>query len=214
MLGFGLPTGRVDLSAIPLSMGYPTGDTRNDPNLYDDRILRQARNAAGKQSAQPALNTAGGLSFPGYVPTSTNTAAGANLSYGKNVPKSSPGLSGLFGVSSVADFIATASSGVPIDTRKNPDMYDDQILRTNRNQQSSSPWPEVHTANVDGGASNISGLKSAAQAIFERIGGTGDPDLQAIPVSYGGDQGAGNSNFLVIAGLAAAAGLAYLAFAK
>lgn len=206
-LSFGnlIPSSSVKM---PFSLGYPVGDTRNNPAVYDDEILRRARNtSAGQPNAKKATNALP-LSYGSTVPKYTDPfASGANLSYGSAVPT---GKSTTSFFPSAKDFLSLASFGFEAgDTRnEHPDVYDDAILRAGR---AVDPIPKVSTGNIDGGTSTLSTLKNLAKTALANMGSSGDGEI--IQASYGGDNG-GGINPLWIAGAAVAAGAVYYMAAK
>lgn len=206
-LSFGnlIPSSSVKM---PFSLGYPVGDTRNDPSVYDDEILRRARKtSAGQPNAKKATNALP-LSYGATVPKYSDPfASGANLSYGNAVPK---GKSTTSFFPSAKDFLSLASFGFEAgDTRnEHPDVYDDAILRRGREIEAI---PKVSTGNIDGGSDTLSTLKGLAKAALANMGSSGDGEV--IQASYGGDSG-GGINPLWIAGAAVAAGAIYYVAAK
>lgn len=208
-LSFGnlIPSSSVKM---PFSLGYPVGDTRNNPSVYDDEILRRARNtSAGQPNAKKAQNPSPVLSYGSTVPKYSDPfASGQNLSYGSAVPKSKTTTSFF---PSAKDFLSLASFGFEAgDTRnENPDVYDDAILRAGR---AVDPIPKVSTGNIDGGSSTLSVLKGLAQSALANMGSSGDGEI--IQASYGGDDSGGGINPLWIAGAAVAAGAVYYMAAK
>lgn len=194
-------------ATIPFSLGLPVGDTRADKSIYDDGILRAARNTS---SVGPVAKTATNvpLSFGTSVPKYSDPfASGQNLSYGSAAPSGGTMVSSLFGTAS--DFLSLASFGSDEgDTRNIPGVYDDGILRAGRQV---SPIPAVHTATIDGGTGMMSVLKDAAKSALAGMGNSGDGDL--VPVQYSNAEG-GGINPLWIAGAAIGAGVLYFALAK
>ncbi len=207
-LSFGnlIPSGTVKM---PYSLGYPVGDTRNNPAIYDDAILRAARtNSAGQPNAKAASNALP-LSYGSTVPKYSDPfASGQNLSYGGAV-QSDKKTTSLF--PSVSDFLSLASFGFEAgDTRnENPGVYDDAILRAGR---AVDAIPKVSTGNIDGGTSTLSNLKNLAKAALANMGSSGDGEI--VQASYGGVDGSGSINPLWIAGAAIAAGAIYYVAAK
>lgn len=189
-------------------LGYPVGDTRNNPAVYDDEILRRARKTtAGQPNAKRATNSLP-LSFGSTVPKYSDPfASGANLSYGSAVPA---GKSTTSFFPTAKDFLSLASFGFEAgDTRnERPDVYDDAILRAGRAVEAI---PKVSTGNIDGGTSTLSTLKNLAKTALANMGSSGDGEI--IQASYGGDNG-GGINPLWIAGAAVAAGALYYVAAK
>lgn len=207
-LSFGnlIPSSSVKM---PFSLGYPVGDTRNDPSVYDDEILRRARNtSAGQPNAKSASNALP-LSYGSTVPKYSDPfASGANLSYGSAVPA---GKSTTSFFPSAKDFLSLASFGFEAgDTRnEHPDVYDDAILRAGR---AVDPIPKVSTGNIDGGSDTLSILKGLAKNALANMGSSGDGEITT--VSYGGGDTGGGINPLWIAGAAVAAGAIYYVAAK
>ncbi len=207
-LSFGNLIPASSAAKMPFSLGYPVGDTRNNPSVYDDEILRRARNtSAGQPNAKKAQNTRP-LSYSTTVPKYSDPfASGANLSYGSAVPA---GKSTTSFFPSAKDFLSLASFGFEAgDTRnESPGVYDDAILRAGR---AVDPIPKVSTGNIDGGSDTLSTLKGLAKAALANMGSSGDGEITT--VSYGGDSG-GGINPLWIAGAAVAAGAVYYMAAK
>lgn len=207
-LSYGNLISGKSMKNVPLSFGYPVGDTRNDKSVYDDAILRAARTrTAGQPNAKAATNRLP-LSFGSTVPKYSDPfASGERLTYGPKVEAKGNTTSFL---PKVSDFLSFASFGMDAgDTRSSaPQVYDDGILRASR---AVEPIPKVNTGTIDGGTSMLSTLKDLARASLANMGSSGDGEMvtQASFVDDGG-----GINPLWVAGAAVAAGVLYYAYAK
>lgn len=178
------------------------------PSTTASNPLAMPLQVTGSPTASRATNRPP-LSFGSSVPKMTDVYRRADaqpLTYGSTVTRRGS-VSDLF---NVGDFLKTASFGELVgDTRNNPAVYDDAILRASRT--AARPIPQVHTATIDGGASISSALKAGIRGVLGSIGSSGDGEGELVPVAFDPGGGGGNNTMLWVIGGLAAAGIAYIA---
>lgn len=200
-LSFGsLTPASLSLNNVPFSFGTTVDTT-------DDFRAARTRNETYKAPTKATPK----LSFPSVASYKDPFMSGNSLSFPKGIIPAGKTTKSTGLLSGASDWLKLASFGQSLtDTRSNPTVYDDGILRAGRAIEST---PELYTADISGGTSTLDGLKNMAKGILANIGSKGDGDLVATEVAYGGNQ-SGGINPLYIAGAAIAAGALYYVASK
>lgn len=189
----------LSLEKVPFSLGT-TVDTTDD--------FRAARSRNENYSAPVSKAT---FSFPNVATYKDPFMTGNSLSFPTGVVEKNKSTQTSSLLSGASDFLKLASFGQSLsDTRSNPQVYDDGILRAGRAIENT---PELHTADIAGGTSTLDGLKNMAKGILANMGSQGDGELVATQVSYPATAG-GKINPVWIAGAALAAGALYYVATK
>jgi len=174
--------------------------------LYDDAILRQARNPhptlRPKSTARPTLSF--GSAFGA---SNVRRAASTPLGFGQTVNLDPWGMPLGVPWSTGTTFVPSAQAGRG---GKQAPVYDDAIMRQMRNPP---PQMAVNTASVDGASNFQNGLSGLASSVMQSMGVRPDgPSVGAVPASFGvGGNDEGMNWMLILGATAVVGGLIYFA---